>query len=32
MLVGHARAPWGLRVMALSVVVLPGDDDEGVFP
>ena len=32
MLVGHARAPWGLRVMALSVVVLPSDDDEGVFP
>ena len=32
MLVGHARAPWSLRVMALSVVVLPSDDDDGVLP
>ena len=32
MLVGHARSPAGLRVMALSVVVLPSSDDEGLFP
>jgi hypothetical protein len=31
MLAGHARAPWGLRVMWLSVVALPNSDDEGVF-
>jgi hypothetical protein len=32
MLVGHARSPAGPRVMALSVVVLPSSDDEGLFP
>lgn len=31
MLVGHARSPAGLRVMALSVVVLPSSDDAGLF-
>lgn len=32
MLVGHARSPVGLRVMALPVVVLPSSDDEVRFP
>ena len=32
MLVDRARSPVVLRVMALSVVVLPSSDDEGLFP
>ena len=32
MLVDRARSPVVLRMMALSVVVLPSSDDEGLFP
>jgi hypothetical protein len=32
MLVDRARSPMVLRMMAPSVVVSPGSDDEGLFP